>query len=102
MHYAIHGPAGKRTDAGARRVRILGATVELDAALTVWDGALCAQTDPEIFFPEKGQPGQQALGVCAACPVRDLCLATFGPITAYGVVGGTTAMQRRRKRPAAA
>jgi len=32
--------------------------------------ALCAQTDPEIFFPEKGTPARAALRVCAACPVE--------------------------------
>lgn len=102
MHNAIRTSTAKRASADSRQVRVLGATVDLDAALTVWDDALCAQTDPEIFFPEKGQPARQALAVCAACPVQELCLATFGPITAYGVVGGTTAMQRRRKRPVAA
>jgi WhiB family transcriptional regulator, redox-sensing transcriptional regulator len=65
------------------------------AVEAVWDEALCAETDPEIFFPEKGQPTRAALAVCAACPVRELCLATFGPITPHGVVGGTTAQQRR-------
>ena len=65
------------------------------AVRAVWADALCAETDPEIFFPEKGQPARAALAVCARCPVRELCLATFGPITPYGVVGGTTAQQRR-------
>ena len=42
----------------------------LAAALEVWAGALCAQVDPELFFPEKGEPTRDAKAVCAACPVR--------------------------------
>ena len=57
-----------------------GATVPADAAREVWASALCAQVDPELFFPEKGQPSAPAKAVCARCPVTALCLATFGPL----------------------
>ena len=33
--------------------------------------ALCAQTDPEAFFPEKGGSTRDAKRVCGVCPVRD-------------------------------
>lgn len=83
-----------------------GGMVPADAAREVWDSALCAQVDPDLFFPEKGQPSAPAKAVCAACPVTALCLATFGPLVAEGVVGGLTAqerrLQRRTARPAAA
>jgi len=83
-----------------------GVTVPADAAREVWASALCAQVDPELFFPEKGQPSAPAKAVCAACPVTALCLATFGPLVDHGVVGGLTAeerrLQRRTDRPAAA
>ena len=83
-----------------------GASVPADAAREVWASALCAQVDPELFFPEKGQPSAPAKAVCAACPVTALCLATFGPLVDHGVVGGLTAeerrLQRRTDRPAAA
>ncbi len=63
----------------------------------MWDGALCAQVDPELFFPEKGQAAQsrQARLICARCEVTALCLATFGPHLGHGVVGGLTDRQRR-------
>lgn len=61
--------------------------------------ALCAQVDPELFFPDKGEPARAALRVCAACPVRVQCLedALTGD-QRYGVWGGTTEIQRRRLR----
>ena len=36
--------------------------------------ALCAQTDPEAFFPEKGGSTREAKKVCLTCEVRDDCL----------------------------
>ena len=39
-----------------------------------WFEGLCAQTDPELFFPEKGGSVREAKRVCAACPVRAQCL----------------------------
>ena len=32
--------------------------------------ALCAQTDPEAFFPEKGGSTREAKRVCLTCEVR--------------------------------
>jgi WhiB family redox-sensing transcriptional regulator len=72
--------------------------LDVDDARTVWESALCAQVDPELFFPEKGQPSAAARAVCAACPVTALCLATFGPLVADGVVGGLTGRERRELR----
>ena len=36
--------------------------------------ALCAQTDPEAFFPEKGGSTREAKKVCLGCDVRAECL----------------------------
>jgi WhiB family transcriptional regulator, redox-sensing transcriptional regulator len=36
--------------------------------------ALCAQTDPEAFFPEKGGSTREAKRVCLSCDVRSECL----------------------------
>jgi WhiB family redox-sensing transcriptional regulator len=36
--------------------------------------ALCAQTDPEAFFPEKGGSTREAKRVCLTCDVRGDCL----------------------------
>ncbi|WP_337558424.1 WhiB family transcriptional regulator, partial [Duodenibacillus massiliensis] len=32
---------------------------------------MCAQTDPEAFFPEKGGSTRDAKRVCAKCEVRE-------------------------------
>lgn len=37
--------------------------------------ALCAQTDPELFFPDKGGSTRPAKNICDACEVKDDCLA---------------------------
>ena len=35
--------------------------------------ALCAQTDPEAFFPEKGGSTREAKRVCSSCEVKVEC-----------------------------
>lgn len=59
--------------------------------------ALCAEVDPELFFPEgQGASSNEAKRVCAACDVIDACLAfalAEGPFD--GVWGGTSAFERR-------
>lgn len=37
------------------------------------DSALCAQVDPEVFFPEQGERPEEAWKICARCPVRSEC-----------------------------
>lgn len=67
----------------------------------VADG-LCAQTDPELFFPEKGASTRSARSVCAACPVRAACLEyALTNNELVGVWGGTSVQERialRRER----
>ncbi len=86
----------------AGRIRLPGTrrTVDLAAAVKVWDAALCAQVDPDLFFPEVGDEGQakRARLICARCEVVDVCLATFGPVIGHGVVGGQTVRQRQQAR----
>lgn len=59
------------------------------------DLALCAQTDPEAFFPEKGQSPNAAKKVCASCPVVEQCL-TYANRNgfSYGIWGGRTRSER--------
>jgi hypothetical protein len=78
----------------------LKAQNRLGAARQVWESALCAQVDPELFFPELGQPATKALTICAACSVRLICLEVFGDIVSDGIVGGLTARDRRALRTA--
>ena len=68
------------------------------------DDALCAETDPEAFFPEKGASSKDAKRVCAQCSVREQCLAdALSKDESFGVWGGLSARERRRlknRRPA--
>ncbi|WNM68991.1 WhiB family transcription factor [Mycobacterium Phage TribleTrouble] len=59
--------------------------------------ALCAQVDPDLFFPERGQPGAPAKSVCARCPVIDQCreFALSSPTELWGVWGGLSQRERR-------
>lgn len=72
--------------------------LDLQALKEVWDEALCAQVDPELFFPEKGHSSDKAREICAKCPVRAQCLEVFGDVIDYGVVGGLTEPERRALR----
>lgn len=66
-----------------------------------WTGALCAQTDPTIFFPEVGESAQQAKAICGHCPLQAQCLAeALDDPSLYGVWGGTTERERVRMRVA--
>jgi WhiB family redox-sensing transcriptional regulator len=59
--------------------------------------ALCAQTDPEAFFPEKGGSTREAKRICAGCEVRAECLEyalTFDE--RFGIWGGLSERERRR------
>jgi WhiB family redox-sensing transcriptional regulator len=59
----------------------------------------CGETDPEIFFPEKGGSVREAKKICARCPVRAECLDyALGHDEQYGVWGGTSEQERRRMR----
>lgn len=59
--------------------------------------ALCAQTDPEAFFPEKGGSTRDAKRVCSGCEVRAECL-TFALANdeRFGIWGGLSERERRR------
>lgn len=76
------------------------APIDAGAARRVWAGALCAQTDPELFFPARGDgaTSRRARQVCGRCEVRAECLTTFGPVIDDGIVGGLTAGQRQALR----
>jgi len=61
--------------------------------------ALCAQVDPELWFPDKGGSTRPAKRICRDCPVlaecRDYALAR-GDLD--GVWGGLSERERRRLR----
>ena len=59
--------------------------------------ALCAQTDPEAFFPEKGGSTRDAKAVCANCEVREKCLQwAIENDERFGIWGGMSERERRR------
>jgi WhiB family redox-sensing transcriptional regulator len=61
------------------------------------DRALCAQTDPEAFFPEKGGSTREAKRVCRRCPVRAECLEyALEHDERFGIWGGMSERERRR------
>lgn len=63
------------------------------------DAALCAQVDPELFFPAKGEGTGPAGRVCRACGVRPECLASaLAAGEQYGMWGGLPERELRRER----
>jgi WhiB family redox-sensing transcriptional regulator len=61
--------------------------------------ALCAETDPEAFFPEQGGSTREAKRVCGGCAVRIECLeAALGNDERFGIWGGLSERERRRVR----
>ena len=69
-----------------------------DAEEIGWqDQALCAQTDPEAFFPEKGGSTREAKKVCRSCDVRAECLEyALENDERFGIWGGMSERERRR------
>ena len=73
-----------------------------DGPLAWQQHALCAQTDPEAFFPEKGGSTREAKAVCQSCSVREECLEyALAHDERFGIWGGLSERERRRLRRAA-
>lgn len=72
---------------------------DVRGSLALWPdftGGICAQTDPELFFPDVGQPSAPAIEVCQRCPVVSECLEyALAHRIEHGVWGGMSAVQRR-------
>jgi WhiB family transcriptional regulator, redox-sensing transcriptional regulator len=59
--------------------------------------ALCAQTDPEAFFPEKGGSTREAKRICQGCAVRPECLEyALAHDERFGIWGGLSERERRK------
>jgi WhiB family redox-sensing transcriptional regulator len=67
-------------------------------------GAVCAQVDPDLWFPEKGSTPHEAKAMCRRCPVTTECLNdALANDELFGVFGGLSAQERRKlKRQTAA
>ena len=60
---------------------------------------LCAQTDPEAFFPEKGGSTREAKRICSGCEVRAECLEdALANDERFGIWGGLSERERRHLR----
>jgi WhiB family redox-sensing transcriptional regulator len=60
------------------------------------DRAACRGTDPDLFFPERGESADPARKICARCPARQPCLAyALDNGITHGVWGGLAERERR-------
>lgn len=84
-------------------LRLLFAVSDPDenAAPSWQERALCAQTDPEAFFPEKGGSTREAKRVCTGCEVKGECLEyALARDERFGIWGGMSERERRRLKRA--
>lgn len=79
---------------GVRRV-----TTDDENPLAWQADSLCAQTDPEAFFPEKGGSTREAKKICTSCEVRSQCLEyALQNDERFGIWGGLSERERRKLR----
>jgi len=70
-----------------------------DNQLAWQSDSLCAQTDPEAFFPEKGGSTRDAKKICSSCEVRARCLEyALENDERFGIWGGLSERERRKLR----
>ena len=86
-------------DVPQQRVPFVGSLADHDeSAMLSWqEQSLCAQTDPEAFFPEKGGSTREAKRICVGCEVRAECLGyALAHDERFGIWGGLSERERRR------
>ena len=73
--------------------------VDNDNPLAWQTDSLCAQTDPEAFFPEKGGSTRDAKKICQSCEVKTQCLEyALQNDERFGIWGGLSERERRKLR----
>ncbi|MDQ1247060.1 MAG: WhiB family transcriptional regulator, redox-sensing transcriptional regulator [Actinomycetota bacterium] len=61
------------------------------------EDALCPQTDPDAFFPDKGGSSRPAKQICGRCSVRSACLSyALENGIREGIWGGLSPSERRQ------
>jgi WhiB family transcriptional regulator, redox-sensing transcriptional regulator len=92
------GRIAERGDAPVAELDVLAQLFELGEEEQEWqERALCAQTDPEAFFPEKGGSTREAKRICAGCEVRAECLEyALQHDERFGIWGGLSERERRK------
>jgi WhiB family transcriptional regulator, redox-sensing transcriptional regulator len=96
---ALSGEGGRAvTEVIVPLAQVLVSPEDEDVDELGWqDRALCAQTDPEAFFPEKGGSTREAKRVCRSCEVRAECLEyALEHDERFGIWGGMSERERRR------
>jgi WhiB family redox-sensing transcriptional regulator len=110
LHGDMHGAAPAvldtdlvRGDEMTSEPIALAALGDDDTGVLSWqEQALCAQTDPEAFFPEKGGSTREAKRICVGCDVKGECLEyALGQDERFGIWGGLSERERRRLKRAA-
>lgn len=92
---------GQRAKNAAAEIQALMRELGLDepaSGSSAWmRKSLCAQSDPEAFFPEKGGSVRAVTAICDRCPVAQECLdfAIDNDIQ-HGIWGGLSTLARRR------
>lgn len=91
-------PEQRLPEEGAQRPLALVETLDAEGEALGWqERALCAQTDPEAFFPEKGGSTREAKRVCVSCEVRAECLEyALLNDERFGIWGGLSERERRK------
>jgi len=94
----VDGHSGAILGSKGETVRELYLLDSDDAEENGWqERALCAQTDPEAFFPEKGGSTREAKRVCLTCDVRGECLEyALQNDERFGIWGGLSERERRK------
>lgn len=78
----------------------LSAALELGEPAEWTLDALCAQVDPELWFPDKGGSTGDAKRICMECPVRAECLQyALDHEEIHGVWGAKSYRERLSLRP---
>jgi hypothetical protein len=66
-----------------------------------WHADAACRNRPGLnFFPDAGEPSEEARAVCAGCPVRERCLEAGLEGNERGIWGGTSYRYRSRLRRA--
>lgn len=95
---AISTPKPSSLPTNSRRITSFNDLVSPDESSLDWrDKAVCMQTDPEMFFPEKGGSTREAKKLCLGCEVIDQCLKyAVDNDERFGIWGGKSERERRK------
>lgn len=64
--------------------------------LEKYPSAVCAQTEPELFFPEKGSSNRDGKKLCASCVhITECGLDAIERGEQFGIWGGLSERERR-------